>query len=233
MTFALLVPVFNEERTLDAILDRLQSVPNISELILVDDGSSDRTPHILRKRLEGGPSNIRVVTHEKNQGKGAAIRSGLAAATADFLAIQDADSEYDPGDLAKILEKLKEGAAPVVFGSRFLQPNPTLYPMYLMGNKAITALANIVGGGNLTDAYTCYKGMSLRRWRQLELDSSGFEIEAEISVKCLRAGWTILEVPIRYSPRSFQEGKKIRGRDALLGMLTMLRCRFFSKRISG
>lgn len=230
--FSLLVPVLNEERTLDGILDILLGLPRVDELIIVNDGSTDGTAQVLRRRLETEGTKIRVVTHATNQGKGAAIRSGVAAATGDFLAIQDADTEYDPGDLTRIFDELESGAAPVVFGSRFLAPNPTLYRTYLLGNKALTKFANIVAGGRLTDAYTCYKAMSLERWRALDLQSSGFEIEAEISVKCLLARWNVREVPISYKPRSFAEGKKIRGSDAIKGILTMLRWAIARPRIA-
>lgn len=229
-TFALLVPVFNEARTIDSVLTMLLQIPRVNEIVIVNDGSSDETGKILRQRLESEP-RVRVVTHDVNQGKGAALRSGLAAATSEFLVIQDADTEYEPSDLLKIFDEL-EGGAPIVFGSRFLRPNPTLYPLYLLGNKTLTAFANLVGGGKLTDAYTCYKGMSLVRWRQLALESSGFEIEAEISVKALKSKWPVKEVPIMYRPRSFAQGKKIRGSDAVKGIVTMLRFASFRPRPS-
>lgn len=222
-TLSLVVPVLNEEKTLDGVIDRLLAFPDVTELIVVNDGSSDRTADVLRARLDRGEPRLRVVTHERNQGKGAAIRSAIAAATSDFLMIQDADAEYDPADMVAIFHRLAAGEAPVVYGSRFLRWNPTLYRMYLIGNKVLTLVANLLGGGHLTDAYTCYKGMSVERWRRLGLTSSGFEIEAEISIKCLLLGWKILEVPIHYKPRSFAEGKKIRGRDAVKGVATMLK----------
>ena len=224
-TFALLVPVMNEERTLDAVLDRLLALKRIDQCVVINDGSRDGTAEVLRRRLAVGDPRLRVVTHERNRGKGSAIRSGLNAVTTDYAIVQDADTEYDPADLETIFTALETKRAPVVFGSRFLKPNPNLYRTYLLGNKFLTSIANILGGGRLTDAYTCYKGMSVENWHRLRLRSAGFEIEAEICMKCLRAGWPILEIPISYRPRSFAEGKKIRPRDALKGVLLMLRLR--------
>jgi glycosyltransferase involved in cell wall biosynthesis len=232
-TFALLIPVLNEAKTLDSVLDRLLAIQRVDQCVVVNDGSRDGTAELLRRRLASGEPRMRVVTHERNRGKGAAIRSGLTAVTADFAVIQDADTEYDPADLDKIFTALESRQAPVVFGSRFLRPNPNLYRTYLLGNKVLTRVANVLGGGNLTDAYTCYKGMSVSHWNQLQLRSRGFEIEAEISMKVLRAGWRILEVPISYRPRSFAEGKKIRPRDAAKGIAEMLRVRFAEPRIRG
>jgi glycosyltransferase involved in cell wall biosynthesis len=224
-TFALLVPVLNEERTLNAVLDRLLAIPRVTLLVVINDGSTDGTGDLLERRIAGGEKRIRVVTHEHNRGKGAAIRSGLSVVTTDFAVIQDADSEYEPSDLEHIFSILEAGLSPVVFGSRFLQPNPNLYRMYLLGNKLLTSVANFLGGGRLTDSYTCYKGMATRRWKRLELTSDGFEIEAEICMKILLSKWTVEEVPITYRPRSFAEGKKIRGSDALKGILKMLAVR--------
>jgi glycosyltransferase involved in cell wall biosynthesis len=223
--FALLVPALNEERTLNAVIDRLLAIRRVDQLVVINDGSKDRTGELLRARLAAGESRLRVVTHEVNRGKGAAIRSGLSAVTADFAVIQDADTEYDPNDLDRIFTALESGEAPVIFGSRFLKSNPNLYRTYLMGNKLLTAVANLLAGGHLTDAYTCYKGMSTENWRKLRLVSSGFEIEAEISMKCLLAGWRVLELPISYRPRSFADGKKIRPKDAIKGILKMLQVR--------
>lgn len=230
-TFSLVMPAFNEEKTIDRILDVLLRQAGVNEIVVVNDGSLDQTGEVLRRRLDSGEPRLRVVTHDVNRGKGAAIRSGLVAATSDYVAIQDADAEYDPSDLSRIFAELEKGTADVVFGSRFLRFNPTLYRTYLIGNKALTTLVNVIGGGRLTDAYTCYKAMSLRRWRDLDLQSDGFEVEAEISMKCLLAGWKVTEVPIGYRPRSFSEGKKIRGRDAVKGVLTILRFGLLRPRI--
>ena len=231
-TFGLLVPVMNEERTLDAVLDRLLAIKRVDQCIVINDGSRDGTADVLKRRLALGDPRLRVVTHERNRGKGAAIRSGLNAVTTDYAIVQDADTEYDPNDLDAIFTALEMRQAPVVFGSRFLRPNPNLYRTYLWGNKLLTGIANVLGGGRLTDAYTCYKAMSRERWHRLKLKSAGFEIEAEICMKCLLARWPILEIPISYRPRSFAEGKKIRPKDAVKGIVKMFRVRFASRRIA-
>jgi len=231
-TFALLVPVMNEARTLDSVLDLLLAIPRVDQCIVINDGSRDGTADVLKRRLAAGDPRLRVVTHERNRGKGAGIRSGLSAVTTDFAIVQDADTEYDPADLQRIFDALEKKEAPVVFGSRFLRPNPNLYKSYLFGNKLLTGIANLLGGGKLTDAYTCYKGMPIDLWRRLQLVSSGFEIEAEIVMKCLLAGWRVLEIPISYRPRSFAEGKKIRPRDAIKGIMKMFRIRFMTPRIA-
>lgn len=225
-SFTVIIPVLNEEKTLDAILDRLGTLNGVDQFIIVNDGSTDRTPDILKRRLDGPEGRrFRVITHDRNRGKGASIRSALAVASTEFLAIQDADQEYDPADLEGLLARAREPNVDVVYGSRFLRPNPNIYPLYRIGNRFVTWVANLLGGGALTDAYTCYKVMRLERWRALELESDGFEIEAEITIKALLARWRIEERPVRYAPRTFSQGKKIRGSDALKGALTMLRCR--------
>lgn len=222
----LIIPALNEERTLNAVLDRVLSLDFIRQVVVVNDGSTDGTARLLQERLRQGSGNIRVVTHDVNRGKGSAIQSALRVIETDFAAIQDADLEYDPEELRGLFEMLEAGDADVVFGSRFITPNPNIYPLYLWGNKFLTTALNILGNGRLTDAYTCYKVMRTDRWRSLKLVSRGFEIEAEISLKCLLARWRIKDAPIHYKPRSFQEGKKIRGKDALKGLVTGLKIKF-------
>ena len=223
-SFSLIIPIYNEEPTLRLILDKVKGISRISQIIFVNDGSHDRSAEILKEELEKfGPRGV-LVNHEVNQGKGAAIRSAFKVATSEYGLIQDADLEYDPVDLDKMMDLLEKKEAEVVYGSRFLVSNPGLYWTYLLGNKFLTFVANVFGGGHLTDSYTCYKGMSLRAWRALDLNSSGFEIEAEITIKCLMAKWKIKEVPIGYNPRAFESGKKIRSTDALKGILKILWC---------
>ena len=227
-SFSVVIPVLNEEKTLDAVLDRAAGLDVVDEFIVVNDGSTDRTGEVLRRRLDGpGGSRFRVITHGTNRGKGAALRSAIGAARTDFLGVQDADREYDPEDLGRVFARAASREAAVVYGSRFLQPNPNIYPLYLIGNRVLTAAANLLGGGRLTDAYTCYKVMPVEAWRALDLRSDGFEVEAEITIKALLAGWRIEEIPIRYAPRTFAQGKKIRGADAAKGLATMLRCWLF------
>jgi len=224
--FSVIVPIYNEERTLRNVIEKVETLPEEVELIFVNDGSQDKTQEILNSYKAKGFSRVQVVTHERNQGKGAAVKSGLAVARGQFAGIQDADLEYDVNDLMHIFSLLEQGKADVIFGSRFLTPNPALYWRYKMGNRVMTLVANLLGRGRLTDSYTCYKAMSLRYWKTLDLSANGFELEAEITMKCLMAKWKLMEVPIRYAPRSFEGGKKIRSKDAWKGMGMMMRCRF-------
>lgn len=230
--FSLIIPIYNEESTVEAVLNRVLAMENVREIVLVNDGSQDRTGAILDEWRGRHPAKMTVRHHETNRGKGAAIRTGIAAVRTTFAAVQDADLEYDPADLNDIFRILAQNPESAVFGSRFLIKNPNLYWTYLMGNKVLTAFINVVAGGRLTDAYTCYKALATERWRSLDLAANGFEIEAEIVAKCLRRGIPVIETPIRYNPRTFQQGKKIRGRDAIKGMVKALECRLFDRRKS-
>lgn len=224
-TVGVIIPALNEEKTLNGILDLVAGLGFIHQCVVVNDGSTDGTAALLKERLARGEQKIRVITHEVNRGKGSAIRSALSAIDTDHAVIQDADTEYDPRELSALFQLLESGTADVVYGSRFLIKNPNLYRTYLWGNKFLTGAINALGNGRLTDAYTCYKAMSVDRWRSLGLKSRGFEIEAEISMKCLLARWRISDVPVHYQPRTFAEGKKIRGSDAVKGILTALKIR--------
>ncbi len=224
-SISLLVPVYNEEKFLKNVLDKLLSIPHVTEYVLIDDGSRDDTPGILKRFMVPAGRTIRVVTHAQNIGKGAAIRSGIEVASSEYIVVQDADSEYNSADLSEIFKVMLERKADVVFGSRFLKPNPHIYPLYLLGNKFLTWCVNLLAGGCLTDAYTGYKAMSTFHWKSLELRSKGFEIEAEIATKCLLQKLKIAEVPVSYQPRTFSEGKKIRAKDALKGIMKAIECR--------
>lgn len=219
----IIVPVYNEERTLEEVMLRLQKVCADAEHIYVDDGSKDASLSILQKNAR--PNVDRVLTKE-NGGKGSAIRLGLASAKGIFTSIQDADLEYDPSELNVLLAEAKNHSNTVVFGSRFLKKNPNIYKRYLLGNKVLTAVINILFGAKLTDSYTCYKLLPTDLFRSLHLQSRGFELEAEITAKCLKKKMQIREVPISYKPRTLAEGKKIVWKDAWKGLVTMVRIRF-------
>jgi dolichol-phosphate mannosyltransferase len=211
-----LVPVYNERAFVSATLDRLADVPFSHETIVVDDGSNDGTRDILQGKPRPG---VALFFHEMNQGKGGAIQTALAQARGRFTAIQDADLEYDPFDYVGLLTMAKDRNLEAVFGSRFLRDNPTAYQRYLMGNKVMTSWINFLCGSRFTDCYTCYKLLTTDAFRGLNIESSGFEMEAEVSVKVALRGLRYAEAPIRYQPRRLEEGKKIGWRDAWKGMV--------------
>lgn len=220
-----LVPVFNEKKTLGAVLEALAHFPDSREIIVVDDGSTDGTRDYLVK--SPAPNQV-VIFHEKNAGKGAALRTGLPLARGLYVAIQDADLEYDPKHYVEMLKIARTTRRSAVFGSRFLTPNPTTHWRFSWGNKAMTAWINALFGTKLTDAYTCYKLIERSALSALNLTSHGFEIEAEICAKLARNGILVIENPIHYRPRAVKEGKKIRFKDALKGAWTAFKLRFFS-----
>ena len=220
----ILVPAYNEERTILRVMDALTHALPDARVIYVDDGSKDETLSILRKHAR--PTDT-VLTKE-NGGKGSAIRMAIANASADFCVIQDADLEYDPSEIAGLLEAAVSEPGTVVFGSRFLRKNPNIYPLFLLGNKTLTTILNLLFGGTLTDSYTCYKLFPTNVLKAMVLRADGFELEAELAAIPLKKGIRIIERAISYHPRSFAEGKKIGWRDAVKGIVTMLRIRMQS-----
>ena len=224
---SVIIPAYNEERTIAAVVERVLAVPLPGwekEIIVVDDGSRDET----RARVRQFLGAIRLLAHEENQGKGAAIRTGIAAASGDAVIIQDADMEYDPADWPAMLVAFEEGEGAVIYGSRELRPDRRGYPHYVAGVKMLTAFNNMLFRSRLTDIYTCYKLFPASLIKALPLTSTGFEFEAEVTGALLRRGVQIREVPIRYAPRSFADGKKIRCRDGVIGIRTLFVQRFFS-----
>ena len=224
MKLSVLMPVLNEEKTLMAILDRVQAVPIDKEIIIVDDCSQDGT----RALLEGiNSENIFIYYHDRNQGKGTAVRTALQHCTGDIIIIQDGDLEYDPADYPKLVQPIIEEKTDVVYGSRALTDSPISYKRYNWGAKFITWVANRLYGLNLTDLWTCYKVMKKEVMVRLELQCKRFEFCPEVTAKLTRIGQSILELPISYEPRPFEEGKKIRWHDGLVGIWTLLRYRFW------
>jgi glycosyltransferase involved in cell wall biosynthesis len=220
---SIIIPILNEEATLEKILERVEQAPTLDyqkELILVDDGSTDRTKEILAG-LKTRPDWV-VLEHPKNFGKGRAIRTGLEAVTGQLVIIQDADLEYDPNDYQNLLRAFEETGS-VVYGSRNLNPEKRGYFHYVLGVWFLTLVNNLLFGSKLTDAYTCYKLFPADLIKSIPLESNGFEFEAEITAKILKKGLFIKEVPIKYSPRKFFQGKKIRFKDGLLGLWTMVK----------
>ena len=236
MKLSIIMPVYNEEKTVKEILKQVIAVDFSmfelgKEIIVVDDDSTDGTREILKKYQSVKVSErqskdeIKIIYHEKNKGKGAAIRTGFANATGDILVIQDADLEYNPAEFRDMLKPILMEEVSVVYGSRFLRDNPCIYLRYNLGNRFLSFLVRFLYGGNVTDSYTCYKMMKMEVLKKIVLESNGFEIEVEITSKILKAGYKILEVPISYNPRSLEQGKKIGWSDAVHGIWTIIKNR--------
>jgi glycosyltransferase involved in cell wall biosynthesis len=217
MKLSVLIPAYNEEATLKEVIQRVSEIDLEKEIVVVDDCSTDRTPDILASTTEDG---LVVLTHDSNRGKGAAIRTALAAATGDVVVIQDADLEYDPQDFHKLVAPFLEGEAQVVYGVRSLDKQKWLMRL---GNRFLTKLANLLYGSDLQDMETCYKLIARDVMQNLELRADGFDIEAEISAKILKRGYSIYQVPIWYSPRT---EKKLTPLDGLPTLWALLRLRF-------
>jgi glycosyltransferase involved in cell wall biosynthesis len=224
---SILMPVYNEAATVERAIGRVfeAELPvDGVELVVVDDGSSDRTSSILAETT--WPSELRVVRHESNRGKGAAVRTAAAHAGGVYSAILDADLEYDPADLGRLLEPLQGGRAEVVFGTREFESHTSYGAWYVLGNKTVTLAANLLYNSWISDLMTCLKAMRTERLKSLRLREPGFGIEAEIAARILRSGVRIHEVPITYTARSREEGKKLHAVDAARVLSTLLRCRF-------
>lgn len=223
------MPVYNEAPTVRrAIEDVLAAEVGMDvELIVVDDGSTDGT----REQLESGgwPERVRILHHDRNRGKGAAVRSALGAARGEFATIFDADLEYEPADLATLLPPLVEGRTNAVFGVRAFDGYTSHSFLYVIGNKLVTLVANVLFNVYLRDLMTCHKAMRTEVFRGLALRASGFTIEPEIAARLIQSGERIFEVPVHYHARSFEEGKKLSAGDGLRVVGTLIRCRLTSR----
>jgi glycosyltransferase involved in cell wall biosynthesis len=222
------IPVFNERLLVAALLERVLAAEigglSAVEVLVVDDGSVDGTREIVRE-LAGREPTVRLIEHDRNQGKGAAVRTGIAQARGDLIVFQDADLEYDPADLARLVEPFLAGAADVVYGSRFLarEKGRVLSFRHALGNRLLTWLSNWLTDLNLTDMETCYKMFRADLLRSIPIRSNDFAMEPEITAKVAKRGFRVVEVPISYSGRSYREGKKIGWRDGIKAVATMLR----------
>ena len=226
VTLSVLVPAYNEERFIAQILEKVLAEPTSKEIVVVDDGSKDRTAAIMETFADRG---VRLIRHEHNSGKGAAVHTALRHARGRFVIIQDADLEYDPNDFSAILAPLLSGRSDVVYGSRNLLRNPRVSRLFYWGGRGVTFVANILFGSHLTDEATCYKAMKRDLMETLHLQSRGFGFCAEVTGKILRRGVKIIEVPITYSPRGWEEGKKIKMSDGAAAALILLWYRFFER----
>lgn len=225
MKLSVIIPIFNEKDTLKEIISRVQATGIPDEIILVDDGSSDGTTNIV-KEYEG-EKGFRTVIHNKNQGKGAAVRSGLNAATGDVLLIQDADLEYDPRDYPALLKPIEEGLADVVYGSRFLGGSRRVAMFWhMVANKLLTLFTNVLYNTILTDMETGYKVFKKEVVEDMPLHAKRFEFEPEFTAKILKRNYRIFEVPISFNPRDYEEGKKIGLSDAFEAIWALMKYRF-------
>ncbi len=224
-SLSVIVPVFNERSTVAEIVRRIRAVdvPFEVEVIAVDDGSSDGTDKVLATL---GDSTVRVLTHPVNRGKGAAIRTGLAAARGDLVLIQDADLEYDPQDWPKLIDPIVRGKARVVYGSRFTGDRLNMLPLHWIGNRFLSLVTNVLYSSTLSDMETCYKLFDRRIIEGITIESDRFDFEPEITAKILRRGHRIYEVPISYAGREVTEGKKITWRDGFGALRALVKYRF-------
>ena len=227
MKVSVIIPTYNEEKTIEEILKRVYKEDLIHEVIVVDDGSIDKTREILTGMKI--PKNLKIVFHKKNKGKGAAIRTGLKTVSGEIVIIQDADLEYHPREYKKLIKPIVEGKSKVVYGTRMNVVKRGIYSniWFYLGGLLLSKLANLLYGLSITDESTGYKVFETQALKSLRLKHDGFDFCSEVTAKLAKAGHKIYEVPISYKPRGFSEGKKIRSKDGLIAIWTLLKYRFF------
>jgi glycosyltransferase involved in cell wall biosynthesis len=228
MRVTIVIPCYNESRTIRTLVDRVRAAPIADrEIIIVDDGSTDGTRDLLRTQVT--PLVDRIIYHDVNRGKGAALRTGFAAASGEVVIPQDADLEYDPQEYPSLLKPIEDGRADVVFGSRFMggQPHRVLYFWHMVANKGLTLLSNMATNLNLTDMETCYKVFRREVLQKIHIDEDRFGFEPEITAKVARLGVPIYEVGISYSGRTYAEGKKIGWRDGFRALWAIVKYNLF------
>lgn len=236
MKLSIIIPVYNEEKTIGEVLKKIDhlTIPDVKkEIVVVDDGSKDRTPSVIKKFISKNTS-IKYFHHERNRGKGAALRTGMKYATGDYITIQDADLEYNPNDIPELLKPIVNKKAKVVYGTRLDRlPNfngeertPRFLMQYL-GNRLLSLATSILYGNWLTDMETCYKVFPRKAVTYTDLQAKSFDFEAEITAKLLKKGYKIMEIPITANPRTYAEGKKLRPfREGYKAIVTLIKYRF-------
>ncbi len=228
LTLTVVIPCYNEEHFIEKVIQRVRAVELADQIVIVDDGSTDRSRDILRQ-LQADPRNsdLTIIYHDKNQGKGAALVTGFKAATSDIILIQDADEEYDPRDYPQLVKPIEEGIAKVVYGSRFLGgPRKAMNFWNMVANKILTLVTNILYNAILSDMETCYKVFRREVVQDMVIRARGFEFEPEFTAKVLKKGIRIYEVPISYNGREWSEGKKIKWHDAPKALWALIKYRF-------
>ncbi|MCA9881797.1 MAG: glycosyltransferase family 2 protein [Anaerolineae bacterium] len=227
LTLAVIVPCYNEADNISEVLNRVLAVELADEIIIVDDGSTDGTLDVLHELQTKNIPNLRILYHERNKGKGAALVTGFKAAESDIILIQDADFEYDPREYPILLKPIYEGITPIVYGSRFLGgPRKAMNFWNMVANKMLTLATNVLYNAILSDMETCYKVFKRELVKDMPIRARGFEFEPEFTAKILKRGIRIYEVPISYNGREWDEGKKIKWTDAPIALWTLLKYRF-------
>jgi glycosyltransferase involved in cell wall biosynthesis len=225
LKLSVIIPCYNERPTVATVIDRVRAVGLAHEIIVVDDGSTDGSREVLAQI--DPRDDLKIILHDHNQGKGAAVRTGFKAATGDVFLIQDADLEYDPREYPILLRPIEEGISKVVYGSRFLGgPRKAMFFWNMVANRTLTFVTNILYNAILSDMETCYKVFRAEVVREIPLRSRRFDFEPEITAKVLKRGYRIYEVPISYNGREWEEGKKITWKDGVIAMWTLFRYRF-------
>ena len=230
MKLSVVIPCFNESRTIRSIVDKVNGVPlDDIEIIVVDDASTDGTRELLKREID--PLVSKIIYHEINMGKGAALRSGFNEATGDVVVVQDADLEYDPHELALLMEPIMSGKADVVFGSRFMggRPHRVVYFWHMLGNRFLTILSNVFTNINLTDMETCYKMFRAEVIKSINIKENRFGFEPEITAKIARGNYRIYEVGISYYGRTYDEGKKIGWKDGIRAIYAILKYNIWNR----
>ncbi len=221
MKISIVIPVYNEEKTVQETIAKVSQIPFEKEILVIDDGSTDKTPEVLRS-LQG--NSLILLRHEQNKGKGAALRTGFSKVTGDIILIQDADLEYNPEDYPALLQPILEGKADVVYGSRFLGgPHRVLFFWHYAGNRFLTLLSNILSNLNLSDMETGYKVFKKEVLNQIKLKSNRFGFEPEFTIKIAKKKMRVYEVPISYYGRDYSEGKKITWKDGFAAIYALFR----------
>ncbi len=227
MRLSVIMPCYNEAESLPDILNKVRAITIDKEIIVIDDCSSDDTPNVLANEQRNDP-NLRVVRHERNRGKGAAVRTGIAAAIGDVIIVQDADLEYDPNDFYAVLKPIFDGRVGVVYGSRFMGSHTGMYFWNALGNKFLTFLTNFLFNCWISDMETCYKAFRADIIKTIPLESNDFRIEPEITAKILLRKERIFEVPVSYIGRTYEEGKKMKPSQGFWAIWALFKYRFFA-----